>query len=113
MVGAAFAIARVAVAGQHDLDVHFGSALHYRVEVIHLKPEQDTIPVRFIGTIADGAVIMFNFKAVQLQDEPAIFCQLFILPAAMTTAAAEQALIPPAAGFDFRDADERLGAHRF
>jgi hypothetical protein len=101
------------MAGQHDLDVHFGSALHYGIEVIHLKPEQHTIAIGSVGTIADGAVMMFDFKAVQLQNELAILYQLLILPAAMRAAAAQQALIPPTAGFDIRDTDERLGAHSF
>ena len=97
--------------GQHDLYAHLGSALHCRVEVIHLEPEQHTISVGSVGAIADGAVMMLDFKAVQLQDELAILHQLLILPAAVNAATAQQALIPPAAGFDIRDADERLGAH--
>ena len=101
------------MARQHDLDAHFGSALHYRVEVIHLEPEQHTITVGPVGAIADGAVMMFGFKAVQLQEEPAILHQLLILPAAVSPAAAQQPLIPPAAGFDIRDTDERLRAHGF
>jgi len=101
------------MAGQYDLDVHFGSALHYSIEVIHLEPEQHTTPVGSVGAIADGAVMMFDVKAVQLQDEPAILYQLLILPAAVSPAAVQQALIPPAAGFDIRDTDERLGAHGF
>jgi len=96
------------MAGQHDLDAHFGSALHYRFEVIHLEPEQHPIPVGSVGTIADGAVMMFDFKAVQLQDERAILHQLLILPAAVSPAAAQQALIPPAAGFDIRDISARI-----
>ena len=52
------------MAGQHDLDSHFGSALHCCVEVIHLEPEQHTISVGLVGAIADGAVMMFDFKAV-------------------------------------------------
>jgi hypothetical protein len=99
------------MAGQHDLDAHFGSALHYRVEVIHLEPEQHTIPVGSVSAIADGAVMMFDFKAVQLQDEAAILHQLLILRAAVSPPAAQQALIPPTAGFDIRDKDERLRAH--
>ena len=97
--------------GQHDLDVHFGSALHYRVEVIHLEPEQHAIAVGSVGGIGDRAVMMFDFKAVQLQNELAILHHLLILPAAVRAATAQQALIPPAAGFDIRDTDERLGAH--
>ena len=97
--------------GQHDLCAHFGSALHCRVEVIHLEPEQHTISVGSVGAIAEGAVMMLDLKAVQLQDELAILHHLLILPAAVSSAAVQQALIPPAAGFNIRDADERLGAH--
>ncbi len=99
------------MARQHDLDAHFGSALYYRVEVIHLEPDQHAIAIGSVGAIADGAVMVFDFKAVQLQDEPAILHQLLILSAAVSSAAAQQALIPPAAGFDIRDTDEWLGPH--
>ena len=73
--------------------------------------EQHTITVGCVGAIADWAVMMFDRKAVQLQYERAILHQLLILPAAVPPAATQQALIPPAAGFDIRDTDERLGAH--
>ena len=99
------------MAGQYDLDAHSGGALHDRVEVIDLEPEQHTISVGSVGGIADGAVMMFDFKAVELQDELAILHELLVLPAAVRPLAAEQALIPPAAGFDIRDTEERLGAH--
>ena len=99
------------MAGQHDLHAHLGRPLHCGVEVIHLKPEQHTITVGPVGAIADGAVMMLDFKAVQLQEEPTILHQLLILPAAVSPAAAQQPLIPPAAGFDIRDTDERLRTH--
>jgi hypothetical protein len=67
VIGAAVAIGRIAMVGQHDLDAHFGSALHDRVEVIHLEPEQHTITVGLAGAIADEAVMMFDVKAVELQ----------------------------------------------
>src|SRR5579859_4434133 len=111
LIGATVAIGRIAMAGQHDLDAHFGGTLHDRVEVIHLKPEQHTIAVGSAGAIADGAVMMFDVKAVQLQDEPAILHELLIVRAAVSPAAAQQALVPPAAGCNIRYTDERLGAH--
>src|ERR1700677_5134038 len=111
MVGATVALRRVTMAGQHDLDAHFGSALDCRIEVLHLEPEQYTIAVGSVGAIADGAVMMLDFKAVQLQDEAAILHQLLILPSAVSPAAAQQPLIPSAAGFDVRDTDERLRVH--
>jgi hypothetical protein len=57
--------------------------------------------------------MVFDVKAVQLEDERAILHQLLIVSAAVGPAAAQQALIPTAAGFDIRDTDERLGAHGF
>lgn len=99
------------MAGQDNLDAHFGGALHYRIEVLHLEPEEHTITVRFVGAISDGAVVVLGFKAVQLQYELAILYQLLVLPATMSSAAVKQALIPLAAGFDIRDTDERLGTH--
>jgi len=55
--------------------------------------------------------MMLHVEAVQLQDQRPVLHQLLIVAAAVSPAAAEQALIPPAAGFDIRDADERLGPH--
>jgi len=99
------------MARQNELDAHFGSALHEGVEVIHLEPEQHTIAVGSAGGIADGAVMMFDVKAVQLKYEVAILHELLVMRAAVSAAAGEQALIPSAAGFDVRYTDERLGAH--
>ena len=99
------------MAGQDELDAHFGGTLHYRVEVLHLEPEQHTIAVGSVGAIGDGAVMMLDFETVQLQDELAILHQLLILLAAVSPAAADQPLVPLAAGFDIGDTDERLGEH--
>jgi hypothetical protein len=111
VVGAAFTIGRIAVAGQHDLDAHFGRAPHYGIEVIDLEPEKHTIAVRFVSAIPDGTVMMFDFKTVQLQHDLTAVEELFVLRAAMAAGDAEQALIPAAAAFDIRHTDERLGSH--
>lgn len=93
------------------LDLHLGGALHDGVKVFHLKPEQHAVAIRFVRAIADWAVVVLGFKAVQLQNELAILHQLLIVAAAMSATKTQQALIPAAAGFDIRDADERLGTH--
>jgi hypothetical protein len=111
VIGATVAIGGIAMAGQYELDAHFSGALHECVEVIHLEPEQDTVTVGFAGWIADGAVMMFDVKAVQLQDELAILHELLIVAAAVSSATVQQALIPLAAGCNIRDTDEWLGAH--
>jgi hypothetical protein len=56
-------------------------------------------------------VVVLDGKAVQLQDERSIVDQFLLVAAAMSSATAEQALIPAAAGFNIGDADERLGTH--
>ncbi len=99
------------MAWQHDLDAHFSSALHHQIEILYLKPEQHAVAVGPVGTIADGTVMVLDFKTVQLQDEVAILYQLLIVLAAVGSTAAEKALIPQAAGFDIRNTDERLGTH--
>ena len=101
------------MAGQNNLDTHFGGALQYRVEVFHLEPQEHTIAVGSVGAIADRAVMVLDIKAVQLQNERATLHQLLILLAAVNPAATQQALIPATAGFDIRDTDERLGTHGF
>ena len=60
------------MAGQYDLDAHLGGALHYGVEITDLEPKQHSIAVGPDGRIADGAVMVLDFEAVQLQDELAI-----------------------------------------
>lgn len=99
------------MAWQNHLYVHLFSTLHNRVEVLHLKPKQHAVAVRFIGTIPDSTVLMLGLKAVQLKDELSILHQLLVVAATMRPATSEQSLIPPAAGFDIRDTDERLRAH--
>ena len=111
MIGTAVAFRWIAMFRQHHLDTHFAGALHDRVEVVHLKPEQHAIAVRPVSSIADRAVVMLHLKAVQLQDELTALHQLLIVASAVGSAASEQALIPSAAGFDVGDADQRLRTH--
>jgi hypothetical protein len=99
------------MAGPKHLDTHFGGALHDRVEIIHFEPKQQPIAVGPVGAIADGTVMVLGFKAVQLQNEGAVLYQLLIFCAAVSAAAAQQMLIPAAAGFDVGHTDERLRAH--
>jgi hypothetical protein len=99
------------MAGQHDLDVHFGRALHYRLEVIHFEPKKHSIAVRFVSAIGDGTVMMFDFKTMQLQNDLTVLKELLVLRTAVATGDAEQALIPAAAPFDICDAYKKVRAH--
>jgi len=52
-----------------DLDPHLCSSGESRVEVIDLKPEQDTVAIGPGIGIADPIVVMLDLEAVQLEDE--------------------------------------------
>jgi hypothetical protein len=111
MIRTAVTIRRVSMTGHHDLHAHFSGALHNRVKVVYLEPQQYTVSVGFVITIADRTVIVFYFEAVQLKDKLAIRDQPLILGAPMIAPAAQQTLIPSAAGFDIGYGDERLRTH--
>ena len=98
--------------GQNDFHGHLCRALHDRVEVLYLEPQQHAVPIRLVVPIADPAVMVFHFKAVQLQDELAVRHQALVLRAAVITVQTYQTLIPLAACFHISDCDERLRAHR-
>src|SRR6185437_4587198 len=112
VVWPALSIRRVAVAGHYDFNLHFLGALHHRVEVVDLEPEQHAVAIGPVTWIANAAVMVLHFEAVQLQNEGAILDQLLVLLSAVGSAATQQALIPAAARFDIRDADKWLRSHR-
>jgi len=97
--------------GHDDLDAHFSGALHDRVKVVHLEPQQYTVSIWLIITIADPTVMVFYFEAVQLKDKLAIENQLLIFGATVATLTAEQTLIPSATCFHIGYGDERLRTH--
>ena len=63
---------------QDDLYSHFSGALHDRVKVVYLEPQQYTVSVWLVITMADRTVIVFYFEAVQLKDKLPIRDKLFI-----------------------------------
>ena len=79
---------------QDDLHTHFSAALNDRVKVVYLEPQQYTVSVWLVLTIADRTVIVFYFEAVQLKDKLAIRDQPLIFGAPMIAPAAQQTLIP-------------------
>ena len=95
-----------------DLHAHFGGAPHDLVEVVYLEPQQNAVPIRHVITVADQPMMVFHLKAVQLKHKAAIRNQALIFPASMVAPAAQQTLIPPAAGFDIRYGNQGLRTHR-
>ena len=97
--------------GHDDLYSHCSGALHDRVKVVYLEPQQYTISVRLIITIADRTVMVFYSEAVQLKDKLAIRDQPLIFGASMLAPATQQTLIPSATCFHIGYGDERLRTH--
>ena len=95
-----------------DLHAHFSGALHNRVKVFHLEPQQSTVSVWPVIGIADRTVMVTHFEAVQLKDKLAIRDQPLIFRAPMIAPAAQQTLIPSATRFHIGYGDERLRTHR-
>jgi hypothetical protein len=74
--------------GHDDLDAHFSGALHDRVKIVYLEPQQYAVSVRLVITIPDRTVMVFYAEAVQLKDQLAIRDQPLIFGAPMIAFAA-------------------------
>lgn len=101
------------MARHDDVDAHCDAALDDRIKVVDFEPQKHAVAVGLVIPIADWAVIMLDFEAVQLQDKATARGrhQPLILGAAVIAPATEQALIPAAAGFDIGYRKQRLGTH--
>jgi hypothetical protein len=107
----AVTVRRVSMPRHDNLDTHFSRPLHDRFKIVHLEPQQHPISIWPIVAIADRAVMMFHFEAVQLKDKLPIGNQLFICGATMIAQASQKALVPSAAGFHIGYSDQRLRTH--
>jgi len=58
--------------GYDNFDAHLGGALHNRIVIVNLEPQQHTVSIRLVMAIADRAVMVFYFEAVQLKHKLAI-----------------------------------------
>jgi len=98
--------------GQDDLYIHFNGALHDCIEIVYLEPQQYPVSVWLVVPVADAAVMVLHFEAVQLKGKLSVPEQLLIFGASMTALATQQALIPTATCFHIGYGDERLRTHR-
>lgn len=96
---------------QDDLYTHFNGALHDRIKIVYLEPQQYTVPVWLVIPIADGTVMVLHVEAVQLKGKLSVPEQLLICGAPMTALTAQQTLIPTAACFHIGHGDKRLRTH--
>ena len=64
MVRTARAFWRIAVLRHHERRVQCRDALHACVEIVDLKPQQNSVAVRLVGGVADGAMVVLNFESM-------------------------------------------------
>ena len=96
---------------QHDVGTHFLCPGDCCIEVLDLEPQQNPIPIRPVGRIADLTMIMFYIEPMQLEYEHAVGRQSLVFVASMRALAAEKASVPAAAGLDIADGNEWLRLH--
>ena len=96
---------------QHDAGLQLRGTCRGGIEVVDLEPEQDAVAVRLVVAIAEGPVGVGDAKRVQLHHQPVTVDQPLVLGPAVVAPASEKPLIPPAAGFDVRHDEKRLGSH--
>jgi hypothetical protein len=111
MVRTAGTVRRIAVRREDDLSSQLVRATDGSVEVIDLEPQRKTIPVGLGRRITDLAVMMLDVKRVQLEHEPAIAKQPFVLLPTMPALAAEKHLVEATTPRDISHRDQRLGTH--
>ena len=97
--------------GYHHLNAHLSGALNHGVKIIDLEPQQHSVSIRPVVTVADPAVLVLHFEAVQLKHKLTVRYQPFIVRAPVIAPQAQQTLIPSAACFHIGYGDERLGTH--
>lgn len=72
MIGAAIAIWGIAVPRKEDLGAKRNGPADGGIEIVNLEPEEQAIAKWHIIGIANAAVVMLFFEAVQLQNEAAM-----------------------------------------
>ncbi len=105
-------LGRVSHGTQFDLGSELVGPSHGRVEVFDLEPQQHPVaPGPDVG-LAQRTVVMLDFPAVQLEDEPSVAVdQPFIVGSTVVATRPEEMLKPFARGLDVVDGKEWLWAH--
>ena len=64
VIWTAIACRRISMLRQYHLHLHLLRPLHDSIEVFHLEPEQDSVTIRPVVAISDGAVVVIGLEAV-------------------------------------------------
>jgi hypothetical protein len=99
------------MARQDNLGIQLRSPLNCCIEIVHLEPQENAIPVRPISRIADAPMVVFHAKGMELQDQDAATFESLVLLAAMRALTTQQPLVPAATRFNLAHAYEWLWTH--
>lgn len=99
--------------GHDHLNVHRHRALHDRIKVIHLKPNQHAVAIWLVRLVSDWDMLVIDVKAVQLEDQPPVHHEPFIFFTAVIAPASKEPLIPKAARFHVGHRQQGLSPHSF
>jgi hypothetical protein len=96
-----------------DVGRHLGRSGDGGVEVVGLEPQQDAVSERSALRVADRAVVVLDPPVVELEDQLIASDEALVIRTAVGAPAAQEPLVPPAAGLDVGHGDQRLGTHGF
>jgi hypothetical protein len=100
------------MAGQDNFNFHCLGACHRGVEIVDLKPQQNTVSVRLRLRITNRAVMVLYLPFVQLKYQFTTGNQTLILRSAMRALTAKQSLVPTTTCLDVLHANEWLWMHK-
>jgi hypothetical protein len=105
-------LGRVSHGTQLDLGSKFSGPSHSRVEVFNFEPQQYSMAPRPDVGLAQRTVVVLDFPAMQLKDEPPVAVdEPFIVGSTVVALRPEEMLKPFARGLDVVDGKEWLWAH--
>src|SRR5690606_38028517 len=80
-------------------------------ELVRFEPEQRAVAVGPVMLVGDGAVVVLDIDAVQLEEQAAVAHEPLVLAPAVRALAAQEPLVPAAARLDVSHRDQGLGSH--
>jgi hypothetical protein len=100
------------MARQNNFGFQLGDTGDRCLEVVDFKPQEHSVPVGLVIRIADWPVVVFDLKAVQLEDQHTLRRdQSLIFRPAVVAPTVEESLVPTAAAFDISYRNQGLGTH--
>jgi hypothetical protein len=110
MIRAAVTIRRIPMTGVNNQGLQLLRPDRGRVKVGEFEPEQHPI-ARRKGGVPNGAMMVRDVPVMELEEELPARDEALVVRATVPALAAQELLIPAAAGLDIANADEWLWLH--